>query len=166
MRRNVAMFIRLCDLRNIRVRAERNSALLDSLFYLTLRIRAMRLCPLLVIVMLMSSVVAESAAQTLPVPQAITDPKKISSKPNAQVEPRRLTIEKLYMTRQIGRATWSPDGKSIAFVSNMSGRNNLWIVPSEGGFPVQMTVSDQRQTNAGVVARWKMDRVSVRLRRR
>ena len=107
----------------------------------------MRLCPLLVIVMLTSSVVVDSAAQTLPVPQAITDPKKVSSKPNAQVEPRGLTIEKLYMTRQIGRATWSPDGKSIAFVSNMSGRNNLWIVPSEGGFPVQMTVSDQRQTN-------------------
>jgi dipeptidyl aminopeptidase/acylaminoacyl peptidase len=107
----------------------------------------MRLCPLLVIVMLMGSFVAESAAQTLPVPQAITDPKQVSSKPNAQVEPRGLTIEKLYMTRQIGRATWSPDGKSIAFISNMSGRNNLWIVPSEGGFPVQMTVSDQRQTN-------------------
>ena len=107
----------------------------------------MRLCPLLVIVMLMSGAVVESAAQTLPVPQAITDPKKVSSKPNAQVEPRGLTIEKLYMTRQIGRATWSPDGKSIAFVSNMSGRNNLWIVPAEGGFPVQLTVSDQRQTN-------------------
>ena len=131
----------------LRLRAERNNALLDSLFYLTLRIRAMRLCPLLVIVMLMGSFVAESAAQTLPVPQAITDPKQVSSKPNAQVEPRGLTIEKLYMTRQIGRATWSPDGKSIAFISNMSGRNNLWIVPSEGGFPVQMTVSDQRQTN-------------------
>ena len=42
-------------------------------------------------------------AQTLPAPQAITDPKKISSKPNAQVEPRSLTIEKLYMTRQIGQ---------------------------------------------------------------
>jgi len=107
----------------------------------------MRLCPLLVIVMLMGSFVAESAAQTLPVPQAITDPKQVSSKPNAQVEPRALIIEKLYMTRQIGRATWSPDGKSIAFISNMSGRNNLWNVPSEGGFPVQMTVSDQRQTN-------------------
>ena len=28
----------------------------------------------------------------------------------------------------------------------MSGRNNLWLVPSEGGWPVQLTVSDQRQT--------------------
>jgi dipeptidyl aminopeptidase/acylaminoacyl peptidase len=28
----------------------------------------------------------------------------------------------------------------------MSGRNNLWLVPAEGGWPVQLTVSDQRQT--------------------
>ncbi len=85
-------------------------------------------------------------AQTLPEPKAITDPKQIASKPNAQVEPRSLTIDKLYMTRQVGSPTWSPDGKSIAFVSNMSGRNNIWEVPSDGGFPTQLTVSDQRQT--------------------
>src|SRR5208283_1651100 len=94
-----------------------------------------------------STVVAETAAQTLPAPQAVTDPKKISSKPNAQVEPRSLTIENLHMTRQIGPATWSPDGKTIAFISNMSGRNNLWVVPADGGFPTQLTVSDQRQTS-------------------
>jgi Tol biopolymer transport system component len=100
------------------------------------------------IVILMSTVLAETiAAQTLPAPQAITDPKQIASKPNAQVEARSLTIEKLYMTRQVGQPTWSPDGKSIAFISNMSGRNNLWLVPAEGGWPVQLTVSDQRQTS-------------------
>ncbi|MFZ0815735.1 MAG: S9 family peptidase [Candidatus Sulfotelmatobacter sp.] len=99
------------------------------------------------IVILMSTVVENvAAAQTLPVPQAITDPKKVASKPNAQVEPKSLTIEKLYMTRQVGRPTWSPDSKSIAFISNMSGRNNLWLVPAEGGWPLQLTVSDQRQT--------------------
>jgi dipeptidyl aminopeptidase/acylaminoacyl peptidase len=99
------------------------------------------------IVLFMSTVVTEriSTAQTLSAPQAVTDPKQITSKPNAQVEPRSLTIEKLYMTRQVGRPTWSPDGKSIAFISNMSGRNNLWLVPAEGGWPSQLTVSDQRQ---------------------
>ncbi len=107
----------------------------------------MRPFALFAIVILMSTVVAETlAAQTLPAPQAVTDPKQIASKPNAQVEPRSLSIEKLYMTRQVGRPTWSPDGKSIAFVSNMSGRNNLWLVPAEGGWPVQLTVSEQRQS--------------------
>src|ERR1700739_2690213 len=109
----------------------------------------MRATLIFVMVILMSTVVVETAAQTLPEPQAVTDPKKIASKPNAQVDPRTLTIEKLYMTRQIGRPTWSPDGKSVAFISNMSGRNNIWVVPAEGGWPVQLTVSDQRQAGPG-----------------
>ena len=98
------------------------------------------------IVAIMNTLAVDAGAQTLSAPKAITDPKQVASKPNAQVEPRSLTIEKLYMTRQIGRAAWAPDGKSVAFISNMSGRNNLWTVPAEGGWPVQLTVSDQRQT--------------------
>jgi dipeptidyl aminopeptidase/acylaminoacyl peptidase len=85
-----------------------------------------------------------AAPQTLPAPQVITDPKQITSKPDARVE-KSLSIEKLYMTRQVGGATWSPDGATVAFVSNMSGRNNLWVVPSDGGWPMQLTVSNERQ---------------------
>ena len=32
-----------------------------------------------------------------------------------------------------------------AFVTNISGRNNIWIVPANGGWPTQLTISDQRQ---------------------
>src|SRR5215469_1421871 len=85
-------------------------------------------------------------SQTLPTPQAVTDPKQISSKPDAQVE-KNLTIEKLYMTRAVGGTTWSPDGKMVAFISNMSGRNNLWLVSAEGGWPTQLTISNQRQAH-------------------
>jgi dipeptidyl aminopeptidase/acylaminoacyl peptidase len=107
----------------------------------------MRTTALFAIVIFMSTLTPIAPAQTLPSPRAVTDPKQIASKPNAQVEPRSLTIEKLYMTRQVGRPTWSPDGKSIAFISNMSGLNNLWLVPAEGGWPVQLTVGDQRQAS-------------------
>jgi dipeptidyl aminopeptidase/acylaminoacyl peptidase len=98
-----------------------------------------------VIVIFMSTV---TLAQSLPVPQAITDPKQIISKPNARVDQRSqsLSLEKLYMTRSIGGTAWSPDGKTIAFVSNISGRNNLWLVAAEGGWPTQLTISDQRQS--------------------
>ena len=103
----------------------------------------MRILSPFVMVVLMSVL---TTSQTLPSPQAITDPKQITSKPDARVE-KNLSIEKLYMTRQVGGATWSPDGKTVAFISNLSGRNNLWLVPSEGGWPMQLTVSDQRQTS-------------------
>jgi dipeptidyl aminopeptidase/acylaminoacyl peptidase len=103
----------------------------------------MRTLSVFVMVVFMSVL---TASQTLPAPQAITDPKQITSKPDARVE-KALSIEKLYMTRQVGGSTWSPDGKTVAFVSNLSGRNNLWLVPSEGGWPMQLTVSNERQTS-------------------
>jgi dipeptidyl aminopeptidase/acylaminoacyl peptidase len=89
---------------------------------------------------------AIAASETLPPPKAITDPQQITSKPDARVE-KNLSIEKLYTTRQIGGASWSPDGRTVAFISNLSGHNNIWLVPSEGGWPTQLTVSDQRQTD-------------------
>ncbi len=70
-------------------------------------------------------------------------PAKLESKTVADMQ--TFSIEKLYMTRQIGGSTWSPDGKQVAFISNISGRNNLWLVPATGGWPTQLTISDQRQ---------------------
>src|SRR5215813_167061 len=80
-----------------------------------------------------------------PTASAITDPAQITSKQKFDIQP--LTVEKLYMTRAVGDSSWSPDDKQVAFVSNMSGRNNIWLVPSQGGWPMQLTVSSQRQLN-------------------
>jgi dipeptidyl aminopeptidase/acylaminoacyl peptidase len=89
-----------------------------------------------------------AASQIIP-PKAVTDPKQITARPDADVEQgeESLSLQRLYMTRQVGDTAWSPDGKTIVFVSNISGRNNLWLVPAEGGWPTQLTVSDQRQTH-------------------
>ena len=73
----------------------------------------------------------------------ITDPAQITAKEKWDVQ--ALTIDKLYRTRAIGDSAWSPDGKQIAFISNITGRRNLWTVAAEGGWPVQLTVSEQRQ---------------------
>ena len=105
----------------------------------------MRIASMFVKVVAMVVVMSAVAlCESLPAPPAVTDPKQINSKPDARVE-KSLSIEKLYMTRQIGGATWSPDGKTVAFIANLSGRNNIWLVPAEGGWPTQLTVSEQRQ---------------------
>jgi dipeptidyl aminopeptidase/acylaminoacyl peptidase len=75
--------------------------------------------------------------------KVITDPAQIKSKDKFDVQ--QLSVDKLFTTRNIGPSTWSPDGKLIAFISNISGRNNIWLVSSESGWPTQLTVSDQRQ---------------------
>jgi len=68
-----------------------------------------------------------AVSQTLTPPPAITDPKQITAKPDADVEQgeESLSLQRLYMTRQISDTAWSPDGKSIVFVANITGRNNL-----------------------------------------
>ena len=94
------------------------------------------------IVICMSSL---AAAQPLPVPQAVTDPAQLQS---ATVENlQKFTISALYSTRLIGGAAWSPDAGQIAFISNISGRNNLWTIAATGGWPTQLTISDQRQAS-------------------
>src|SRR4051812_7389660 len=92
-----------------------------------------------VMLVLMTTVLA--AGQSAPF---ISDPKQIVSQQKAQVQ--AFDLEKLYLTRSVGATTWSPDGKQIVFVTNISGRNNIWLVPASGGWPVQLTVSNQRQT--------------------
>jgi len=101
----------------------------------------MRSLALFIIVIGMATeVISQTAA-----PQFVTDPSQITSREKFDVQP--FTIDKLYMTRSIGDSAWSPDSKQVAFISNISGRNNLWIIPSESGWPVQITVSNQRQSN-------------------
>jgi dipeptidyl aminopeptidase/acylaminoacyl peptidase len=92
---------------------------------------------------------ATLASSQITPPAAITDPKQITAKADADVEQgeESLSLQRLYMTRQMGATAWSPDGKIICFVANITGRNNLWLVPAAGGWPTQLTVSDQRQTN-------------------
>ncbi|MHB8736364.1 MAG: S9 family peptidase [Terriglobales bacterium] len=84
-------------------------------------------------------------------PTPITSPRDLRSLSRPHVG--RLHLPALFMTRVIGGTTWSPDGEQVAFISNISGRQNLWVVPAAGGWPVQLTVSEQRQSSP----RWSPD---------
>ncbi len=83
------------------------------------------------------------AASTGPDDRTLTDPKSVVSAPNAAARPA--PIDDLYYTRNVFGAAWSPDGKQIVFVSDLAGRTNLWKVSASGGWPLQLTQSDDRQ---------------------
>lgn len=100
---------------------------------------------ILVLVLAVVSMATDVLAQISLVSDYITDPQQVKSKPRQDLP--TFAVEKLYSTRVIGGSSWSPDGKRVAFISNISGRENLWVVPAEGGWPVQLTVSDQRQAS-------------------
>jgi dipeptidyl aminopeptidase/acylaminoacyl peptidase len=89
---------------------------------------------------------AQPKPSATPAPTSVvTDPAQITSRQKFDVQP--FTIDKLYLTRTVGDSAWSPDGRQIAFITNISGRNNLWTVSAESGWPVQLTVSNQRQVS-------------------
>lgn len=83
------------------------------------------------------------AASTGPDDRPITNPKLVVSASNAAARPA--PIDDLYYTRSVFAAAWSPDGQQIVFVSDLAGRSNLWKVSASGGWPIQLTQSDDRQ---------------------
>jgi dipeptidyl aminopeptidase/acylaminoacyl peptidase len=80
-----------------------------------------------------------------PSDRQVTDPHSINSPVNSGAQP--VPIDDLYYTRSVSSASWSPNGKEILFTTDMSGRSNLWKVSSDGGWPIQLTQSDERQTS-------------------
>ena len=59
-------------------------------------------------------------------PTFITDPQQVTSQQRPNVQ--SFDLEKLYLTRLVGGTSWSPDGTQVVFVSNISGRNNLFAL--------------------------------------
>jgi dipeptidyl aminopeptidase/acylaminoacyl peptidase len=87
-----------------------------------------------------------SVASTGPDDRPLTDPKSVVSSSNAAARPA--PIDDLYYTKSVFGAAWSPDGKQIVFTSDIAGRFNLWKVNGSGGWPIQLTQSDERQYSA------------------
>jgi dipeptidyl aminopeptidase/acylaminoacyl peptidase len=108
---------------------------------------ATRLSLSLASALLASGAVAAPVLQGPPA-RPLTDPTSIVSpaKPDAHPAP----IADLYSARSITDASWSPDGHWVVLGTNLSGRFNLWRAPAEGGFPEQLTVSDDRNSGAAI----------------
>lgn len=76
----------------------------------------------------------------------ITDPKSVVSLSNRAAE--AVPISELYYTRSVSGPCWSPDGRNVVFTTNLTGRMNLWKVAASGGWPIQLSESDDRQLGA------------------
>ena len=86
------------------------------------------------------------AGSTGPDDRAITDPKSVASATSTAGRP--VPVDDLYYTRSVFGAAWSPDGQQVLFTSDVSGRFNLWKVRASGGWPIQLTQSDDVQSGA------------------
>jgi dipeptidyl aminopeptidase/acylaminoacyl peptidase len=75
-----------------------------------------------------------------------TDPKSVVSAEKAAVS-APMPVAELLQTVRIGGATWSPDGKQIGYISNSSGRLNLWVMQADGSGVRQLLKSNDRQAN-------------------
>lgn len=89
---------------------------------------------------------ASDTVATGPDDRPLTQPKSVLSATNPDARPA--PIDDLYYTRSVFGAAWSPDGQQIVFTTDMSGRFNLWKVRASGGWPIQLTQSDDRQYSA------------------
>src|ERR1700732_1494244 len=97
----------------------------------------MRIRPLLaLLVVICCGLYTPLAASTGPDDRPLTDPKSVVSSSNAAARPA--PIDYLYFTKSVSGAAWSPDGKQIAFTSDIAGRSNLWKVSASGGWPIQL----------------------------
>jgi dipeptidyl aminopeptidase/acylaminoacyl peptidase len=103
---------------------------------------AVKFIPLLFILVYAMTAFASDSPDT----REITDPKSIVSRLDKGVV--SLSVDDLFCTRSIDAGAWSPDGNEIVFITNLTGRNNLWKVSSNGGWPVQLSQSDDRQSGA------------------
>jgi dipeptidyl aminopeptidase/acylaminoacyl peptidase len=102
-----------------------------------LRITAIVLCSL--------ACVSCAAYADGPADRKPTDPSAVASVSRAASTP--LPVEAILTTPSIGSITGSNDGRKIAYTSNASGRQNLWIMNADGTDPHQLVMNDDRQTN-------------------
>jgi dipeptidyl aminopeptidase/acylaminoacyl peptidase len=76
----------------------------------------------------------------------VTDPASLASPANAAAA--AIPIEDLFYSRSVRSPAWSPDGAEVVFSTNFSGRYNLWKVAAQGGWPVQLSRSDDVESEA------------------
>ena len=58
------------------------------------------------------------------------------------IRPQRHRTAKFFAIRQILGLSVSPNGKTIAFITNTDGLPNIWTIPITGGWASQVTLAE------------------------
>lgn len=58
------------------------------------------------------------------------------------------TFEQLVAIRILAQPAYAPDGSRFAYLANTSGRSQLWLQPSGGGFATQLTALAERRVTS------------------
>src|SRR6266481_3777827 len=91
---------------------------------------------------------AISAGQSQPsAPAAKAQPAAPATKAKTNVA---AAVARMARVGSANSPSFSPDGKWVSFISNMSGAPQVWMVPAEGGYPRMVTSGD----DPGVEAEW------------
>jgi dipeptidyl aminopeptidase/acylaminoacyl peptidase len=83
---------------------------------------------------------AALAAQAADQPQA--------KAPDKQKSELATAVARMARVGSANSPSFSPDGKWVSFISNMSGAPQVWVVPAEGGYPRMVTNGDDPVTQA------------------
>src|SRR5215467_8407837 len=62
--------------------------------------------------------------------------------------PTRFSIDRFLNIRSATSPTFSPDGRFVAFLTNITGVSQLWQVPVGGGWPIQLTFTNESVRSA------------------
>ena len=90
-----------------------------------------------------------------PADRVATDPKSVVSAAGPGTGP--VDVKQLLGTVRLAGASWSLDGQRIAYISNASGRLNLWVMQADGSGARQLLSSNDRQAEPV----WSVDGTQV-----
>ena len=75
---------------------------------------------------------------------------KISREPSAkETSAKKYRVAQYFAIRAITDFTISPDGKTIAYVTNTNGLPNIWTIPIDGGWANQITLEENAVFSIG-----------------
>lgn len=72
----------------------------------------------------------------------MTPPKTNKTQKSAQTSNKQYSIAQYFAIRAITGFSVSPDGKTIAYITNTNGLPNVWTIPTDGGWASQITLED------------------------